>query len=105
MTDELKDAHAEIARLRAKYEPEQLDPVEVLVASYAGFPSTEFVTAGQVDRMRAALKANGWRQVREVTEAEIMDAVNVFGSAYHATMPQILEAAVRHGIALARGEA
>ena len=61
MTDELKDAHAEIARLRAKYQP--------VVASYAGFPSTEFVTAGQVDRMRNALGANGWRQVREVTEA------------------------------------
>ena len=69
MTDELTALKAEIARLRAKYEPVQADPVEVLVASYAGFPSTEFVTPGQVNRMRAALKANGWRQVREVTEA------------------------------------
>ena len=105
VTDEITALKAEVARLHAKYEPEQLDPVEVLVASYAGFPNIAFVTAGQVDRMRNALGANGWRQVREVTEAEIMDAVNVFGSAYHATMPQILEAAVRHGIALARGEA
>ena len=105
MTDELKDAHAEIARLRAKYEPEQADPVEVLLcAYYAGPPGSE-ISWDKVRAMRTALKANGWRQVREVTEAEIMDAVNVFGSAYHATMPQILEAAVRHGIALARGEA
>ena len=103
MTDELKDAHAEIARLRAKYQPVQADPVEVLVADY------NKLLAGMAGHnaaytMRAVLNAHGWRQVREVTEAEIMDAVNVFGSAYHATMPQILEAAVRHGIALARGE-
>ena len=103
MTDELTAAHAEIARLRAKYQPVQADPVEVLVADY------NKLLAGMAGHnaaytMRAVLNAHGWRQVREVTEAEIMDAVNVFGSAYHATMPQILEAAVRHGIALARGE-
>ena len=102
MTDELKDARDEVARLRAKYEPEQLDPVEVLVASYAGFPSTEFVTAGQVDRMRAALGANGWRQVREVTEAEIAEASKVYDTEHDHL---IWEARIRHGIALARGEA
>ena len=102
MTDEITALKAGVARLHTKYEPEQLDPVEVLVASYAGFPSTEFVTAGQVDRMRAALKANGWRQVREVTEAEIAEASKVYDTERDRL---IWEAGIRHGIALARGEA
>ena len=71
MTDELKDAHAEIARLRAElaeHEPAQADPVEVLVADY------NKLLAGMAGHnaaytMRAVLNAHGWRQVREVTEA------------------------------------
>ena len=102
MTDELTAAHAEIARLRAKYEPEQLDPVEVLVASYAGFPSTEFVTAGQVDRMRNALGANGWIQLRVVTEAGIEAEAKRY-TVEHSRL--IYENGIRRGIALARGEA
>ena len=104
MTDELTALKAEIARLRAKYEPEQADPVAVLLRSYAGFPSIEFVTAGQVDRMRNALGANGWRQVREVTEMEIKVAASAIWYK-HGSNPSSIEAAIRHGIALARGEA